>query len=96
MPLIKGADVVAHFQQQKEPAVLRKLVATVHKATGEILHKHPRQLTANSAAIVDVTFERPVCLEPFRRVKDLGRLLLRADGRTVASGIVLEVKDAVS
>lgn len=94
IPLIKGIDIVVHFQQHHEPAVLRKLVALVHKATGEVIKKHPRQLPAGCAAIVDVAFERPVCLEPFCRVKDLGRLLLRSEGRTVASGIVLEIKQA--
>ena len=95
VPLTKGAELVVHYQQHNEPAILRKLIAIVDKGTSEVTKKHPRHLPAKSSAIVDILFDRPVCLEPFSLVKDLGRVMLRHQGHTVATGIVLEVKESV-
>ena len=34
---------------------------------------------------------RPICVETFQDCKELGRLALRSNGKTVAVGIILEV-----
>lgn len=50
-----------------------------------------RCLVKNSSAVVEVEFERPVCLEMYKDYKDLGRFMLRQGGHTIAAGLVEEV-----
>lgn len=50
-----------------------------------------RCLVKNSSAVVEIEFDRPVCLEMYKEYKDLGRFMLRHGGHTIAAGLVEEV-----
>lgn len=52
-----------------------------------------RCLVKNSSAVVEIEFERPVCLEMYKDYKDLGRFMLRNGGHTIAAGLVEEVSN---
>lgn len=41
--------------------------------------------------MVEIEFDRPVCLEMYKDYKDLGRFMLRQGGHTIAAGLVEEV-----
>lgn len=41
--------------------------------------------------MIEIEFERPVCLELYKDFKDLGRFMLRYSGSTIAAGLVEEV-----
>ncbi|KAG7160014.1 HBS1-like protein-like [Homarus americanus] len=91
VPVIKGAQVDFHYQAVTEPAKIRKLVSHLHKTTGQIVKNKPRALVKNTAAIVELEFTRPLCLELFRDFKELGRFMLRTGGSTVAAGLVTQI-----
>ncbi|XP_022088694.1 HBS1-like protein isoform X3 [Acanthaster planci] len=95
VPVTKGFPVLLHYQTVSEPAVICKLVSTLHKSTGEVLQKRPKCLTKQSNAIIDIETSRPVCLELYRDCKDLGRFMLRYSGSTIGAGVVTEVRDHV-
>ena len=80
-----------HYQSVTEPAKIRKLVSQLHKTTGQIIKSKPRALVKNSAALIELEFTRPLCLELFRDFKDLGRFMLRTGGSTIAAGLVTQV-----
>jgi translation elongation factor EF-1alpha len=42
IPITSGFPVILHHQSLNEPASIVKLVATIDKATGEIIKKNPR------------------------------------------------------
>ena len=63
LPLTKGFKALFHYQQHSEPAVVTKLNALLDKTTGEETKKHPRCLPKNSTAVIELTFDKPVCLE---------------------------------
>lgn len=46
--------------------------------------------------MVEIEFERPVCLEMYKDYKDLGRFMLRQGGHTIAAGLVEEVFSSFS
>ena len=50
-----------------------------------------RCLTKNSSAIVEIEFERSVCVELYAEYRDLGRFMLRNKGHTIAAGLIEEV-----
>ncbi|XP_071513951.1 protein HBS1 isoform X1 [Panulirus ornatus] len=91
VPLIKGAQVDFHYQAVTEPAKIRKLVSQLHKTTGQIVKNKPRALVKNTAAVIELEFTRPLCLELFRDNKELGRFMLRTGGSTIAAGLVTQI-----
>lgn len=93
VPLIKGSQVDFHYQSVTEPTKIRKLVSQLHKTTGQIVKSKPRALVKNTAALIELEFTRPLCLELFRDFKELGRFMLRTGGSTIAAGLVTQLLD---
>jgi elongation factor 1 alpha-like protein len=84
--------VMFHSQCLSEPTVVSKLVSILNKNSGEVIQKHPRCLTKQMNAIIELKFHRPVCLELYRENKVLGRFMLRYSGKTIAAGMISEIK----
>ncbi|XP_071446392.1 uncharacterized protein HBS1 [Hetaerina americana] len=91
VPITRGFPVVFHHQSLLEQAVITKLIAQLNKSTGEVVKKHPRCLTKNSNATVEIETARPICVELYRDVKELGRFMLRSGGLTIAAGLVTQI-----
>jgi len=92
VPITSGFPIILHHQSLNEPASIVKLVATIDKATGEIIKRNPRHLSKGATATVRIKLEnRPIPLETFKDNKDLGRIMLRKGGETVAAGVVTQV-----
>lgn len=80
-----------HYQSVNGMARVKKLVSQLHKSTGQIIKNRPRALVKNSSAVIELEFERPLCLEVYKNYKELGRFMLRNNGVTVAAGMVTQV-----
>ncbi len=91
VPLTMGVPIVLHAQGYNEPGYISSLECTLNKSTGQIIKKHPRALTKNMTAMIEIKMSRPVCLDLFRQSKSLGRFTLRSGSVTVAAGIVTEI-----
>uniref|UniRef100_A0A182THC7 Tr-type G domain-containing protein n=1 Tax=Anopheles melas TaxID=34690 RepID=A0A182THC7_9DIPT len=91
VPITRGYPVLLHHQSLIEPAIIRKLKAQLHKGTGEVIKKNPRCLGNNSCALVEIEFQRPIGMERYADFKDLGRIMLRVEGVTIAAGLVTEI-----
>ncbi|XP_044586936.1 HBS1-like protein [Cotesia glomerata] len=93
MPITKGLPVVLHSQSLVEPAVITRLIEQLHKSTGQVIKKKPRCLPKNSSATIEISTQRPICLELYRDFKQLGRVMLRLSGTTIAAGLVTKIKN---
>ncbi|XP_067142522.1 HBS1-like protein isoform X1 [Centruroides vittatus] len=91
VPITKGFPVILHYQSMSEQAVVKKLISQLHKSTGQVVKKKPRCLTKNSSAIIELEVNRPVCLELYRDLRELGRFMLRCGGTTIAAGVVTDI-----
>lgn len=91
IPLTIGFPVIIHHQALAEPAVVSKLKAQLHKSTGEVLKKNPRCLGNNTCAIVEITTSNRICVEKYADLKELGRVMLRVEGVTIAAGFVTDI-----
>lgn len=91
MPITNGYPVVLHLQSLVEAAVIVKLKSQLHKGTGEIIKKNPRCLSNNSCAVVEIEVSRPICIEKYANFKELGRVMLRVGGVTIAAGLVTKI-----
>uniref|UniRef100_T2M2X7 HBS1-like protein n=1 Tax=Hydra vulgaris TaxID=6087 RepID=T2M2X7_HYDVU len=92
IPITKGFMVVYHSQNACDPATISKLVSILNKSSGEVVQKRPRCLTKHMNAVVELKFQRPVCIEKYSDNKVLGRFMLRYSGDTIAAGVVTEIK----
>lgn len=90
-PITIGYPVLLHHHSLVEPATICKLKAQLHKGTGEVVKKNPRVLGNNSCALVELTFQRPIAIEKYSDLKEMGRVMLRVGGVTIAAGLVIEV-----
>lgn len=92
IPITPGYPVVLHHGSLDEPATISKLVEVLDKSTGQVVKKNPRCLTKGMTAKVQIKLsQRPIPLETFKDNKQLGRIMLRKDGETVAGGVVNQV-----
>lgn len=88
-PITPGYQVELHLGATTVSACVGKLYALVDNAGVEI-KKTPRFLTKKQTAIVKIKTDRPIAFEAYEQNKTLGRVLLRAGGKTVAAGIILD------
>ncbi|KAF9246907.1 P-loop containing nucleoside triphosphate hydrolase protein [Melanogaster broomeanus] len=97
LPIISGASVELFHHSRDVPATISKLVATLDRAVGSIAKRSPRVLTKGTSAEIEITLRgdtlsgpgavaRPIPIEPFSVNKDMGRILLRRGGETIAAG----------
>ncbi|XP_028039827.1 HBS1-like protein [Bombyx mandarina] len=91
VPITKGFPVLVHYQSLVESANIVKLKALLSKSTGELIKKKPRCLGNNSVAVVEIETSRPICIERYKDVKELGRVMLRVAGVTIAAGLVTDI-----
>ncbi|KAI7870745.1 P-loop containing nucleoside triphosphate hydrolase protein [Spinellus fusiger] len=92
VPITCGFPVILYHHSVNEPASIVKLLTTVDKATGEVIKKNPRHLTKGNTATIKIQLtNRPIPLELFKDNKQLGRIMLRKGGDTVAAGVVTKI-----
>ncbi|XP_016906499.2 protein HBS1 isoform X1 [Apis cerana] len=92
IPIIKGLPIIIHQQSLVQPGVITKLIAQLHRTTSEVIKKKPRCLPKNSSAIIEITMQNPICMELYKDIKQLGRVMLRVEGTTIAAGLVTKIK----
>ncbi|TPP62412.1 Eukaryotic release factor 3 (Erfs) (Hbs1) [Fasciola gigantica] len=91
-PITQGYPVIFYYHCTSIGAHITRLKSMTHKENKMMKTvKKPRCLLGNCTADVEITLERPVCLEVYERCKPLGRFMLRVNGESVAGGTVTAV-----
>jgi peptide chain release factor subunit 3 len=90
--LCAGYSAVMHIHQVEVECTLEKLLAEIDKKTGKIAKRNPKFVKPGMKCIVRVQTQQPICIEPYKSFPQLGRFMLRDEGRTIAVGIVLKVR----
>ncbi|XP_020571589.1 HBS1-like protein isoform X1 [Phalaenopsis equestris] len=91
MPILIGSHVEFHVHHAKEAAQVTKIASLMDQKKGKTSQRAPRLLTARQSATIEVSLDRPVCVEEFSSCRMLGRACLRASGITIAVGIVTRI-----
>ncbi|KAF8640104.1 hypothetical protein AX17_001340 [Amanita inopinata Kibby_2008] len=102
LPVTAGVSVELFHHSRELPAMVSRLTSILDRATGRVTKTNPRVLTKNMSAEVEITLRttsmsgslsrvRSIPIEPFSANKDMGRILLRRGGETVAAGVVLKI-----
>ncbi|WVR05364.1 hypothetical protein IAU60_002378 [Kwoniella sp. DSM 27419] len=97
-PIITGTAVELFHHSMNLPATISKLISISEK--GQVIKRNPRVLQKGTTATVELTL-RPnngsggripsIPLETAERNKEMGRVLLRRNGETIAAGVVMEL-----
>ena len=96
-PILRGSSLVLHRGRLDVPVVVRSIHtpasggSTGDKADGILAGFRPaRHVLRNAQAIVQLELKTgTIPMEPFADNKDIGRVILRREGATVAAGVVL-------
>ncbi|KIO21436.1 hypothetical protein M407DRAFT_15813 [Tulasnella calospora MUT 4182] len=102
VPITSGTSVELFHHSRDTPASVSKLLATLDRNTGNVIKANPRVLTKNTSAKIQLTLRggtlsapsskaTSIPIETFASNKEMGRILLRRGGETIAAGIVLEL-----
>ncbi|KAJ3506778.1 hypothetical protein NLJ89_g6680 [Agrocybe chaxingu] len=104
VPITTGASVEIFHHSRDVPATVVKLISTIDRASGKVVKQNPRVLTKSVSAEVQLALRttqisgsssatRGIPLETFATNKDMGRILIRRGGETIAAGVVLEINE---
>lgn len=87
--LAGGYRAVLHIHSIVEECEVLKLVAVIDAKTKE--KKKAKFVKSGSICIARIAVDKPICVEAFETVPQLGRFTLRDEGRTIAIGKVTRV-----
>eukprot|EP01113_Clastostelium_recurvatum_P043110 TRINITY_DN7078_c0_g1_i1.p1 TRINITY_DN7078_c0_g1~~TRINITY_DN7078_c0_g1_i1.p1 ORF type:complete len:670 (+),score=206.95 TRINITY_DN7078_c0_g1_i1:27-2012(+) len=96
LPITAGHQIIVYTHHLSEAATITKLHSILDRTTGEVKKKRPRALGENMAAQVDIVLQRPICVERYSNYKQLGRFMVRDQGRSIAAGIIEKLTDPSS
>ncbi|KAF8631149.1 hypothetical protein AX15_002495 [Amanita polypyramis BW_CC] len=102
LPIMTGISVELFHHSHDLPATVSKLLTILDRATGTVIRPNPRFLTKGVSAEVEISLRTAsrsgalssvpaIPLEPFSVNKEMGRILLRRGGETIAAGIVVKL-----
>ncbi|HDD63569.1 MAG: translation elongation factor EF-1 subunit alpha [Thermoprotei archaeon] len=89
-----GYTPVLHIHTATVPVRFTELIAKIDPRTGATIEEHPSYLRQGDFAVVRFKPLKPVVVELRSEFEPLGRFAIRDSGRTIAAGIVTEVKKA--
>lgn len=86
-----GYSGVIHIHAAVEEITVSKLIAELDKS-GKVKRKYPKFVKPGMRVVAELTASMPLCLEPYDVFPQLGRFNIRDEGKTVAVGKVMKVK----
>ncbi|KAI9512735.1 EF Tu GTP binding domain-containing protein [Russula earlei] len=100
VPILAGTSIELFHHSRDVPAAISKLNATLDRASGAVIKQNPRVLTKGASAEVQVAIRQVafggtgvrsvvIPLEPFSINKEMGRILIRRGGETIAAGMYI-------
>ncbi|XP_073119141.1 uncharacterized protein [Henckelia pumila] len=90
-PILIGSQLEIHIHHAKEAARVVKILTLLDPKTGKETKKSPRCLLAKQNAVIEVVLQESVCVDEYSNRRALGRVSLRALGRTIALGVVTQI-----
>ncbi len=89
-----GYTPVIHVHTASVASRIVEIVAKIDPRTGKVVEQNPSYLKQGDAAIVRFKPIKPLVIEEFQKIKQLGRFAMRDMNKTIGIGIVREVKPA--
>lgn len=90
--ITQGYTPVFHMHTAQVACEFTELQKRLDPKTGQSAEDNPQTLKTGDAAIVLITPKRPLVVEKYKELPQLGRFAVRDMGQTVAAGVVVDVK----
>ncbi|MCK9293288.1 MAG: translation elongation factor EF-1 subunit alpha [archaeon] len=87
-----GYTPVFHMHTAQISCSVIEIIKSLDPKTGAVKEENPKFIKTGDAAIVKIKPTQPLVIEQFKEFPQLGRLAIRDMGKTVAAGIVIDVK----
>ena len=87
-----GYTPVFHCHTAQVACTITELKKTLDPSTGGVKQENPDFIKPGEAAIIKVKPTRPMVIENFKEIPQLGRFAIRDMGTTIAAGMVIDVK----
>ena len=87
-PLRVNQCITLRCATQEVPCLVSEIAKRIDSSTLEVIEQKSAQLNLNQAAIVTLKSQRPILLEKFSLIKELGRLILEREHHLVGAGII--------
>uniref|UniRef100_A0A158R616 Tr-type G domain-containing protein n=1 Tax=Syphacia muris TaxID=451379 RepID=A0A158R616_9BILA len=87
--IASGYSCVLHIQAAIEEVVVQRVICTIDKKTGTKVKA--RFVKQDEKCIMRLESVEPFCLETFKVFPQMGRFMLRDEGRTIAIGKVVKI-----
>lgn len=88
-----GYSAVIHIHSAVEEFTVSKLLAELDKRTGKPRQKNPKFVKPGMKCLVRLRTSQPICIEPYDVFPQLGRFMIRDEGKTIAVGTVLRLSE---
>ena len=89
-----GYTPVLHIHTATVPVTFAELIHKLDPRTGSVQEENPQYIKQGDSAVVRFKPRKPVVVEKFSEIPQLGRFAIRDSGRTIAAGVVIDVKKA--
>lgn len=90
-PILQGNSMIMHFGGSQVEVNITKLIALYNKA-GTVTKRSPKLLKGGQIGLVQISVRnKSIPIEKFKDNRDLGRIILRREGYTLAVGIVEDI-----
>nr|MDO8080630.1 translation elongation factor EF-1 subunit alpha [Candidatus Freyarchaeota archaeon] len=86
-----GYCPVVHAHTAQVACRFTKLIAKIDRRTGQVVEDNPDYIKRGDAALVQLEPTKPMCIELYKEIPQLGRFAVRDSGTTVAVGVVKEI-----
>jgi len=86
-----GYTPVFHVHTSQVACTFEKLLAELDPKTGGVKKENPEFLKTGNAAIVEIRPTKPMVIEVFKEIPQMGRFAIRDMGQTVAVGVCISI-----
>ncbi|MCP8323457.1 MAG: translation elongation factor EF-1 subunit alpha [Candidatus Methylarchaceae archaeon HK02M2] len=91
-----GYTPVLHAHTSQVAAQITELISKIDARSGQVVEEKPKSLKTGDSALIRIQPVRPLCIETYKEMPELGRFALRDMGTTIAAGVVKEITQKVT
>ena len=88
-----GYSPVFHAHTAQAACTIESIEEKIDPSTGEITEENPDFINAGDVGVVIVRPQKPLSVEPFEEVPELGTFAVRDMGQTIAAGAVVDIEE---
>lgn len=88
-----GYSAVMHIHSAVIEFTVKKLIAELDRKTGKPTKKNPRFVRPKMQCVARLETSTKICVEPYSVFPQLGRFMVRDEGKTIAVGTVMKLSD---